>query len=583
MTKTKWNQLQVEEKAMKRLTEINEAKGYQLSEFLLTLLYNRGVRTEEDFAKYLNCDVKSEQSPYDMIDVEEAVAALIEALRTKKHIVVYADYDCDGVSAGTIAVKALRNLGGHVDYYINSRFVEGYGISPLGVDNMLKEFPTAEFVLTVDNGIVAYEGIRYAVEEKGLQVVVTDHHLAQAQLPTQALAVVNPHRLDDTSTFKDVCGATVIYKVMYALYWELGESLNYILNMVDLVGMATVGDVMPLEYENRYFVRRALELIDKGSREQFVVLKSKLNLSGNEEDFGFSIVPIVNSCGRLYGKPTLAMDFFLTTEKEEMEKLADELIETNKKRKELTTEQVNLAMAMVDESNLPTVIIVKNKDFHDGIVGLIAGQLKEKYQRPSIALKEESDGTLRGSARSVNVVPVKKLLDEVNQSTDTLVQYGGHTLAAGMTVGAGKFDDFNAEMNRIANTWVTEDDLIPTVQVDAVFHASDMTRKLVEELDQLRPYGQAFPKPCFQINGFEVNDVLYMGASKIHLRLTNKESGLQMVQFGHAEAYKQSGEPEIVQALGFPGLNFFRNKVTIQFMIAETNLRSQGGVRFPVR
>ena len=317
MTKAKWVRPEENKGYKEGLARLQQENTYHLSPKVIEFLYNRGVRDAKELEQIVDTTADRELSPYDLADIDKAVAEISRIIQEKKKIVIYGDYDCDGVCASVIAIQALRNLGADVDYYINSRFVEGYGITPLGVDNLLKKIPDAEVIITVDNGIVAFEGVAYA-QEKGLEVLITDHHLAIEEVP-EALAVVNPHRLDDESLFKDICGATVIYKVMLALYWELGEDIEFISNMIDLVGMATVGDVMPLRSENRFYVNEALRLIEQNSRKQFEVLKKVKNVGVlNEEVFGFQFVPTINAEGRLNGKPALAMEFFLSEDENEM-------------------------------------------------------------------------------------------------------------------------------------------------------------------------------------------------------------------------------------------------------------------------
>lgn len=513
----------------------------------LEFLYNRGVREENDIFKYTNNGPETEHSPYAMKDVSLAVKHLMKAIEVNKKIIVYGDYDCDGVCSTSIAVLALRKLGANVDYYINSRFVEGYGICPLGVDNLLKKFPDTDLILTVDNGIVAFEGIDYATK-KGIEVLVTDHHLAQKNIPENAIAVVNPHRLDDSYPFEDICGATVIYKTMFALYWELDEDLAYISDMMDLVGLATVGDVMPLLDENRFFVNESLRLISRGTRKQFTILKDKKKVKKlTEEAFGFQFSPIINSEGRLEGTPTKAMEFFLTEDEDEMNRLADELIAINEKRKLITTEQQELGTSLLEAKGLESVIIVSHKDFHEGIVGLVAGRLKEAYNRPVIVFSEDGD-YLKGSARSIEALHMKHALDSIS---DKIEKFGGHMLAAGLTIKKENLEAFESALLEVSDKTLTANDLIPKIEVDVELRPEEVTQDLIAELDKLRPFGQGFIKPLFEVNGFAVNKskVLYMGAEKNHLKLEDK-SGLQLVMFKHADKYRGMGEPNYVKVLG---------------------------------
>lgn len=568
MSQTKWVRPTQDQDYVQGIEALEKVNTVGLSRPILEFLYNRGVRTENDLEQIINTTEDRELSPYDMQDVDKAVSALQRIINDKKKVVIYGDYDTDGVSATVIAMKALRNLGVDVDFYINNRFVEGYGISPLGVDNLLKKIPDAEVIITVDNGIVAYDGVAYA-QEKGLEVLVTDHHLAKEEIP-EALAVVNPHRLDDDSLFKDICGATVIYKVMLALYWELGEDVDFITDMIDLVGMATVGDVMPLRSENRFFVNEALKLIEKNTRKQFEVLKDIKNIGVlNEEVFGFQFVPMINAVGRLHGTPTIAVDFFMTEDELKMYELAHELNDINEERKAITTEQEELGEKLLSEKGeLGKIIVVSHPDFHAGIVGLVAGRLKEKYNRPTIVFTEEG-GVLKGSSRSIEGLHIKNTLDEISH---LIIQHGGHALAAGLAIDPSNLDAFEKAFSELVDEKLTEEDLVTKVMVDAVLCPSDVTLQLINEIDRLRPFGQGFGAPVFGLRDFEVNQVMYMGKERKHLKLINEEADLELVMFNHAKNYEMLGKPKRIKALGTPKINSFRGNITIQFSVAGNSL-----------
>ena len=562
MTKAKWVRPEENKDYKEGLARLQQENTYRLSPKVIEFLYNRGVRDAKELEQIVDTTADRELSPYDLADIDKAVAEISRIIQEKKKIVIYGDYDCDGVCASVIAIQALRNLGADVDYYINSRFVEGYGITPLGVDNLLKKIPDAEVIITVDNGIVAFEGVAYA-QEKGLEVLITDHHLAIEEIP-EALAVVNPHRLDDESLFKDVCGATVIYKVMLALYWELGEDIEFISNMIDLVGMATVGDVMPLRSENRFYVNEALRLIEQNSRKQFEVLKKVKNVGVlNEEVFGFQFVPTINAEGRLNGKPTLAMEFFLSEDENEMHSLAHELGVINDDRKDLTKLQEELGESlMAQQGSDKKVIVIFHPDFHSGIVGLVAGRLKEKYNRPVIVFTEEN-GILKGSSRSIEGFHIKDALDKVS---DLILQHGGHALAAGLSIDESNLDAFSVAINELADQTLTAEDMVEKIMVDAVLDPADVTLELIHEIDSLRPFGQGFESPVFGLSAFDVDKVIYMGDGS-HLKLVNFDTALELVMFKYADNYREMGEPTKVKALGTPKINSFRGNISIQFNV----------------
>jgi len=277
-TKVKWLEVKKDKRRNDIIREFNTHPEIEkLSTVAKDILINREVTTVEEVLEILDDDIMNQHNPLELKDMDKMVSLLKQYVQESKHIVIYGDYDSDGACATAIAVLCLRELGVQVDYFINNRFVHGYGMTPKGVQDLIKRYPTTDVILTVDNGIVAFEGIEAAVRA-GIDVLITDHHepLPDGTLPN-ALAVVNPKRLDDTYPFSEICGATVIYKVMLSLYMELGEPLDYVYSMIDIVGMATVGDVMPLRDENRLFVKEAIKQINRNPRYAFKALKRKLD------------------------------------------------------------------------------------------------------------------------------------------------------------------------------------------------------------------------------------------------------------------------------------------------------------------
>lgn len=565
----KWARPEETKQRESEIKALGQEDRFGFSPAVIEFLYNRGCRSGEDIEKYVENGPGTERNPFDMADVGKAVAHIIRAVNEQKRIVVFGDYDVDGISSTTIAVQCLRELGAkHVDYHINSRFKEGYGISPMGVDSLLAKFPNTELIVTVDNGIVAFDGVKYAVD-KGIEVLVTDHHLAKPEIPEEALAVVNPHRHDDSSEFKEICGAAVIYKLMLAVFFELDRPLEFVYGMKDLVGMATVGDVMPLQDENRYYVREALRMIERETRPQFQVLRRHKNFTLDEQAFGFTIVPILNAVGRLEGTPTKAMEFFLTESEEEMEELAKELIAINEERKDITRDQEALAEEKLLKEGLSTVIVVADEAFHTGIAGLVAGRVKERYYRPAIVF-HENDGMLVGSARSIEAFNIKEALDEIS---DHIVKHGGHEMAAGMTIRKEDLEAFKTAINEVADRILTKDDMRPVVVADSVLTPEEVTRELVEEFDRLRPFGQGFESPLLGLKDFTVGKSLNMGKEKNHLKLIDKASDLSLIMWSGAEQYKEMGSPNRVKALGSPSLNVYRDTISVQFLVKDDNLR----------
>lgn len=565
MTKRKWVTPKTKDKTREETIQtLLKTNPYNLSRPLIEFLYNRGIQTLEDIEEVVDNSQDKEHNPLDLKDSFEAATKLQEAINEKKNIVVYGDYDCDGVCATTIAVQCLEYLGARVSYFVNDRFKEGYGMNEKGLNRLLKKYPNVDTILTVDNGISAFEGVRLA-KKKGLEVIVTDHHLAptDGSLPN-ADVVVNPQRLDDESEFKEICGAAVIYKVMLALYYKLNVDFSHVYNQRDLVGLATIGDVMPLKDENRWFVTEGLRLIETEQRKHFRVLRNLKKFSINEEAFGFFIAPVMNAVGRMEGEPNKAIDFFLEDDEDKLEMMAEELLKINDFRKEKTKEQVELAESILLDTD-DKVIVVSHKEFHDGIIGLVAGQLKEKLYKPTIVFSEE-DGMLKGSARSIEGFHIKEAFDQISHLIEG---YGGHELAAGLSIKKENLNEFITQLNELADKRITEEMLTPKVKVDYVLNPDEINEDLIDEMNRLRPFGQGFQSPLFGLKGFTQKRVQFMGNEKNHVKLYDGDSNLSLIMWRGREHYdalhKRDGDA--VQAIGSPSVNVFNGKVYMQFIV----------------
>lgn len=554
---------------------INQLKENQnlpdLTDTTLNILVNRGMDTPEKIMKILDKDIMNQHNPMLLKDSDTFVQHLQKAIESGKHIVIYGDYDSDGASATAIAMLSLRQLGAKVDYWINNRFKHGYGITPEGVKDLVNKYPTVEVIITVDNGIVAFDGIQEAMS-RGIQVLVTDHHepSPDGKLPP-ADAVVNPKRLDDTYPFKGICGATVIYKLMMLLYLKMKEPLDYVYSMVDIVGMATVGDVMPLLDENRLFVKESIKSINKNPRYAFKSLKEAIGQSTIDEGtFGFQFVPMINSIGRLTGEIDQAVELFLSTDKDEVDKIVSYLTSMNEKRKEMTTKQEELAISMVKDKGVQPVIVLAHEDFHEGIVGLVAGRIKEKYHRPTIVFTKTDEGLWKGSGRSIEKF---SLIDSLYKVAEHTQGFGGHDMACGVGLKQEQLEDFERAMIEIANKTLEPEDFIPKIQVDVFVSPQEVTEQLVEELEELKPFGTSFEAPNIAVKGFKVKKSFTMGKTREHLKLMNDD--LTLIMWNGRDYYHQNlQEAENVQAIGMPSLNYWGGKTSIQMIVKDDNLRA---------
>ncbi|WPS85454.1 single-stranded-DNA-specific exonuclease RecJ (plasmid) [Brevibacillus halotolerans] len=556
-----------------RLSGINDTS--------LKILANRGINTPEDIEKFMYGGIKDLHDPRKMKDAKLAVSIIEEAIRNEEHITVYGDYDCDGVGSTTIMAMLLEKAGAKVSFFTNNRFVHGYGMCPSGVDDMLALYPETKLVVTVDNGISAFAGVDYA-KSMGLKVIVTDHH-DQAETIPLADAIVNPKQHDCQYPFKGLCGAGVAFKLMLLLYWNMGYDLETVYETLDIVALSTVADVVPLLDENRIMVSKGLEMIAAEKRSVFRIFRSVTGVKTINAHYTIGMVyaPMVNAIGRLDGDPRRAIEMFFDQDEQKIEDTVRYLQEVNEIRKKMTVEQTEIAIAMIEgeleESSglrkpggkgLRYINVVYHPDFHEGIVGLIAGRLKERYNRPVYVFTKEH-GFLKGSGRGIDGFHLKQAMDEIKH---LLKGYGGHAKACGLSLEEENLNLFEEEMNKLAEAVLTEESFEKVHRIELVFEPHELTIDVVEELKELEPFGESFPKPVLAINNFKVEQQFFMGNEKQHVKLTC--GNLSVLMWSMSEQYREMGEPSIVKAIGFPELNIWNNSVSVQFVVDNDNIRS---------
>lgn len=559
----KWIYPKVDKKALR---EQSDRLG--LSPVALQILKNRGVESDADIDFFLNGTLGQIHSPALMKDAEKAVQIIKEYIESGELIVVYSDYDCDGIGSAVIGVESLEKAGANVVFFTNNRFKHGYGICPSGIDDMLAMYPDAKLIITTDNGIVAYEGIQYA-KDKGLTVIVTDHH-EPGDMPPPADAVVNPKQKDCPYPFKGLCGAGVIFKLMMLLYWELDIPVKEVYSSLDIVALATVGDIVPLVDENRIFVREGLKQIRQGKRPVFRYLRELTNMTEINAHYtlSFVYVPMMNAIGRLNGDPREAIEMFFKEDEEEIIKSIKLLIKYNEERKDMTVLQTEQAIRMIEGKGLKHAIVVYDEDFHEGIIGLIAGRLKEKYNRPTFAFTRHGD-VLKASGRSIDGFHLKEALDELIKR-GIVLGGGGHEKACGLSIEIDKLKDFENAIVEMAEEQLTEEDFIPKIVVDYVLDPSEVSIDLIDELKELEPFGEGFKAPQFALEDFHVDKIWNMGKEKQHLKLVSGD--LSIVAWNASNHYRELGEPMDVKAIGVPQINVWNNKVSIQFMVDNDQL-----------
>lgn len=529
----------------------------------LDILYSRGIRTPEEMENFLFPSLlKQLKSHPPMVDMDKAVTILKNVVANKYPVTIYHDYDVDGVTAGVTALSGLTQLGVPVNHYCNDRIIGGFGINAAGVDEIMSKYPETKVLLTVDNGIAGNEGVARA-KALGLTVIVTDHHEPGSELPA-ADAVIDHKRLDEPpEQDKNCCGAGVIWKVLLELYIDLGRDVGPVMDLLDIVALGTVADVVPLVGDNRVIVQEGLKRINAGSRPFF---RSCMEIL--EKDYidamtvAFRIAPMINAVSRMGNDASQLIDLFLETKPDQLRAGIIALDEINEARKEETRREADLAKSLVGED--PSgAIIFNHESLHEGIVGIVAGQLKEEFSLPAVVLAKDKDGNWKGSARSPEGFMLKDALD---QCAEYILSYGGHAKAAGLTVRASDLDKFKEKLTRLAVDAAGEKGFETAVPIDAVLSAEDYTEELVRHLSILEPFGEGFPRPLFGLVVSNITDTRFMGQEEQHVKY-HDESGLDVIQWNKGEQAKARKTPP-KKFVGFPGLNVFRGTTTVQF-IAE--------------
>lgn len=533
----------------------------------LEILAARGVKTAREASDLLFPSFKQVVEHTDLKDMDKTVDRLMEAIRNNEQIVIYQDYDADGCMAAAIMVENLRQFGAKtVETYVNDRMIDGYGMCPNGVDQIMKQYPGTKVILTVDNGIVAHEGVKQA-NRYGVDVLVTDHHEPGAVLPP-AYAVVDPKRADETYPFHDLCGAGIALKAMFALAKKLKKNLSNVALSADLAAVATVADVVPMIGENRAIVKEGLKLINEGRREVFQVLSSVKDISHvtAHETIAFKYAPMINAVSRMGDDPRRVVNMFLTQENDFLWRDVEWLDEMNEERRAETDHEMAYAAQAVKDKNLkpgttPTSIIIYDESFQEGVIGIVAGRLKEEYQCPAVVFAKADYGMIKASARSVPGLNMKETLDQLS---DIMINYGGHAMAAGFTIRERDYKTFCTRFDEIVarDMDVTKNDEV--TPIDAVVSASDLNEEVVRGLSVLEPFGEGFREPLFGLVA-NVDAVKYMGKEQNHVKYTDSNAGVSILTWGGAEAAKKrKAYPK--KFVGRLSLNEFRGHVSVQMI-----------------
>lgn len=538
------------------------------------LIRNRDIQDMKEIRSYLYGTLAEIPSPWKMKDMERAVQILQKKITQKKKIRIIGDYDIDGVTATCILLKGLKRLNANVDTYIPDRVKDGYGMHEQLIDKALED--GIDTILTCDNGIAAAAEIEYAKKE-GLTVIVTDHHDipfrdtedGRIWIIPKADAVVNPKQNDCLYPNKNICGAVVAWKLIWALYERLGIDSDEIWDFLELAAIATVGDVMDLQGENRIIVKEGLKKLSSTSFEGLKALICVNNLESAEitaYHVGFVIGPCINASGRL-DTAARSLELLLADNMEDAMKLADDLYDLNQSRKAMTEQGKKQAIQSIEENNLgkDRVLVVYLPDCHESLAGIIAGRIREAYNKPVFVLTKGADG-VKGSGRSIEAY---SMYEELVKCSDLLTQFGGHPMAAGLSMEEKNVELFRRRLND--NCTLTEQDLIPKIMIDVPMPISYLSKKLTEQLKVLEPFGKGNSKPLFAQKNLRAVGIRVFGRNRnVAKMLLIDENGIKMdaVYFGEAQEFVDFVQAhDTISVTYYPEINVFQGRENLQVVI----------------
>lgn len=548
-SKTRWNVRQTNQNSIDKLVqELN------ITPLVATLLVNRGMDSVDSGRTFLFEDGQSFHDPFLLKDMDIAVNRIKEAIKGKEPILIFGDYDCDGVTSTTVMMKTLQDLGANVQFYIPNRFTEGYGPN----EGAFRHAHTLgiRLIITVDTGITAIHESKLA-KELGMDLIITDHHEPGPELP-DALAIIHPKRVDGDYPFKELAGVGVAFKLSHALLGEVPEHL------LELVAIGTIADLVSLKGENRLIAKRGIKKLKNtknlGLKALFRQAKVDL-ISIDEETIGFLIAPRINAAGRLESADP-AVHLLLTDDMDEAETWAEEIDLLNKERQgivNIITEEAILEVEQNYRSATNKVLVIAKEDWNAGVIGIVASRLVEKYYRPTIVLSiDREKGIAKGSARSILGFDLFKNLSTCR---DILPHFGGHPMAAGMTLAIEDIEDLRKRLNELANQQLTEDDFIPVSHLDTSIELNNVTLTALTEMELLAPFGMDNPKPKVLINDVGINGMRKIGSNQNHLKLTLESEGASLdgVGFGLGDLFEHISSSSKLSVIGELAINEWNN------------------------
>ncbi|MBR3249997.1 MAG: single-stranded-DNA-specific exonuclease RecJ [Clostridia bacterium] len=554
----KWEFYNTNQEKVKQIAEKNN-----INKLLATILVNRNIVEDEQINVFLNPTRKNFHNPLLMPDMEIALNRVLKAIENNEKVIIYGDYDVDGITSTTVLKSFLADRGLYVDSYIPNRLDEGYGLNNEAIDKIAQEGYT--LMITVDCGISANKEIDYA-NTLGIETIVTDHHEPGEILPN-AIAVVDAKRKDNKYPCRDLAGVGVVFKLIQAIGQKLNLDEKEYLKYLDIVCVGTISDIVPLVDENRVIAKLGLLLV---SQTRNMGLKSILISSGyknvDSNTISFGVAPRINASGRM-GHQEQALQLFLSTDVNEVKELTAKLNGYNTKRQEIEKDIFNEAKKKIEKENLAenSVIVVAGNGWHHGVIGIVASKITENYFRPTILLSFDDD-LGKGSGRSI---PGFDLHNALTKCDDSLYKFGGHAMAVGVTVEKDKYELFKQELQQIAEENHIQD-IVPIIKIDAELNLSEVTREWVESLQKLEPFGEGNKMPLFAFRNLKIDSIRALSEGK-HLKLTLQDNNviINAIGFNMGELTNEYRIGDKIDVVGILEINSFNGVDNIQINLKD--------------
>ncbi|MCH7690094.1 MAG: single-stranded-DNA-specific exonuclease RecJ [candidate division Zixibacteria bacterium] len=547
----------------------NLSEALELPPAIVKILLNRGFESPEAVEKFLNPRLSDLHDPFLLHGMDKAMERVTKALLANEKIVIYGDYDVDGITATSLLYIIFNKLGAQVDYFLPNRLVEGYGLSVDGINEVKKQ--GADLIITVDTGINAIDEVAYA-NSQGIDVIITDHHEPREILP-EAVAIINPKQ-EHCQFNEELSGVGVAFKFAQAVHKALGQSETELYEHLDLVALGTAADIVPLVGENRVLTRFGIPQISRTTKPGLKSLTFVSGLMGKEISTGqvvFVLAPRINAIGRL-GDAKEAIRLLSTRDEKVAQEVARKLDDDNRKRKRIDEETLNEALAQLKEiADLENdkAIVLAGEGWHLGVIGIVASRIVERYHLPTVMISLK-DGLGKGSARSI---PGFHLCDALNKCEDFLIQYGGHKYAAGLSIEAKNVEKFRKKFIEVSNSELSDDDIQPKLKIDMEIELSEVNDHFMELLEKFAPFGPQNMRPVFLTRNCEiVGRPSVVGNNHLRLRVRKGTTVIDVIGFGFGDMLNQISTGSLVDAVYTLEYNTYNNVTRVQMRIKDIKL-----------